>query len=368
MNEEEKKKKIDQKMNKIVHALPLLSRRLIITHTDLHGLTTGAFLKKIIPDANVLSVFDRDRLLSSDPNTFALFGKKLAEILSVGSLPEIFVTDIPVNAKDPEGYLEALKQIRRRAEKLIWVDHHVTSLKFRGELEEVADEVIIVESGSSLEMFNALEKYAVIRPNVFERDISFILLKVLGAVGDRDIKVLPLLDTLGNADEIIKVANGFDVMIREMSEKNHLIIYTEFMKKLAFLPFFEELWYKARSLYSKVPKAKLSLKKGNVSASLQKLPSFWATKALERMALEEKTLYAVGFSRHFSEEHFIVRGITLWTKMEGKKLFGERPEVRAMVNKYGLKFYGHPAAPVIDGFKTVYEAQKFVKELFNAIS
>jgi len=235
----------------------------IIAHFDGHGVCSATILKRILPKAKVICEF---------PKTSP---EGLPDILKTVD-DDVIIVDIAVNVKDPEGFVEALKDFKH---KIIYFDEH--------DWPEIAKKVIPVLPNVTAYHTNSSYFTSLLPAIHFAYRLSREEFKVIkiGAVCDRD-SLIPLAVTSND----IYMAYAVDKMVREgtytaIDRLNELID----KKKLDVL--IEE----GKNVFRELPVPSRYVRTKNIIFVRELLLPQWASKVLEKMTILTDVPFAVGY-------------------------------------------------------------------------
>lgn len=319
----------------------------IVAHHDLDGIARAAIalLSDQFRSAEVHIVYSRKH-----PATNPIALKHYLNIIPRNANPILFI-DIAIDVKDPQGYINALVEFSR-SHRVIWTEHHETDLAYLYQLAEGLaqhNSIALWAGPSAYDYSIALAMWLGLDPN----DQNVRELAILTAIGDRDPKILSIL----SRDELLRyyeLGNGIDVIIREISSKDDPAHYDALARALTINR--DIVFSEAREKANNIPSvSRYELIRPAVVA-LEELSPGWGPKSLERLALRSDVPYAFGISLNPRDNTYVIRAITLWTKLNQYRPVGEilAPHIRDL----GLTFYGPPAAIVISSFRTFDDAQR----------
>lgn len=333
-------------------------RPAIVAHHDLDGIARAAIalLSEEFKNAEVHIVYSRS-YPATNPTTLPRF---LAQLHDRNLNPILFI-DIAIDVKNPQAYIDALYAFSSR-HKVIWTEHHETDLAH------------LYDLAYALAQHNSLTLWA--GPSAYDYSIALAMwlnldpkshdvqeLAYLTAIGDRDPKILSILPR----EQLLhyyEIGNGLDVIIREISSQSDPAHYDALARTLAINR--DIVFSEARQKANQIPTITRYEIMRPAVVSLEELPQGWGPKSLERLALRTDVPYAFGISLDPRTNTYIIRAITLWTKLSQYRPIGEilAPHIRNL----GLTFYGPPTAIVIREFTTFDEAQRRMLALVEQLS
>ena len=232
--------------------------------------------------------------------------------------------DIPINVKDPSGFIDFFYTWLKNAKKMNsgafikfrFIDHHETDLQFL-DMFPYFVQVLYFPSAYDLDMFLAGQN-----SEGALRDIA-----ILGAVGDRDFTVFKDPVFRARKEEFLEMARGLDVLVRENIDKAIETVYLEELEKL-------------KDYADKIPKIqddKIELVGTTVALYREPLDSSWSPKQLEMAAEKLNVPYAIGIVYVPFKKMWVIRAITHW-------LSGARPVKEFVSSATARTVIGHPTA------------------------
>ena len=157
-----------------------MSRRtLVISDTDLHGFSCGVNALKALRDsgvdADIYSHFSTNPSEpASTPSGLALLVQSLGEY-------DLYILDIPVDARNPRAYIDALVSHARHKGRVIWMDHH-------GHSPWVVEE--LKKNGVLVAVYQTAYDIALAVPRMYRKSDSWYeRWALLGAAADFDESV-----------------------------------------------------------------------------------------------------------------------------------------------------------------------------------
>lgn len=189
-------------------------------------------------------------------------------------------------------------------------------------------------------------------------------LAYLTAIGDRDPKILNILGR-ERLMYYYEIGNGIDVIIREISSRDDPARYDALARMLATnrTIVFQEALQKA----DQIPTINNYTLERPIVISNEVLSPGWGPKSLEKLALSVDVPYALGVSLDPRQNVYVIRAITLWTKLSTVKPIGELLAPR--LQQLGYTFYGPPAAIVIrTETKTPEESIRIAEQLAHYVT
>jgi hypothetical protein len=314
------------------------AQTVVIAHHDVHGITAGYLIAKAFGAVEVYSNFPQtapENVVSTLQNLFAAASTRL----------RIVIVDIPVDLKNPAGFIRGLEDIALRHE-VVFIDHHESSVQFLSQFRNVK---VIFLGPSALTLNNYLLSQV---PNATDLDRTIAL---VGAVGDRDPEIVR--QNLFNA-ELQRISDGLDVLVRERDGALRAI------RALMQNP--GALLEEARERANQIPTAQLFRRVGPVAVAQGPLPAGWGPKALEKLAFAVGAWYAVGWGVDDRTKTPIARAIIRWdvsARIPGLPMPGS--VARALWPTRNV--IGHPAAPSIAGSSEA-EVQEMALTLAQALA
>jgi len=329
----------------------------IVAHHDLDGIARAAIalLSPNWANSVVHIVYSRQHP-ATNPTALPQY---LSQIPS--NQNPILTIDVAIDVRNPQRYISSLVEFAK-AHRVIWTEHHETDLAYLYQLAEGLaqhNSIALWAGPSAYDYSIALAMWLGLDPN----DPNVRELAILTAIGDRDPKILSVL----SRDELLRyyeLGNGIDVIIREISSKDDPAHYDALARALAINR--DIVFSEAREKANNIPSvSRYELIRPAVVA-LEELSPGWGPKSLERLALRTDVPYAFGVSRDPRTNTYVIRAITLWTKLSQYRPIGEI--LAKHIQDLGLTFYGPPAAIVIREFNTLEEAQRRMFALVEQLS
>ncbi|RLI19956.1 hypothetical protein DRO54_07320 [Candidatus Bathyarchaeota archaeon] len=335
-------------------------RPAIVAHHDLDGIARSAIalLSEQFRSAEVHIVYSRKHP-ATNPIALAHYLKLIPSSVN----PVLFI-DIAIDVKNPQLYINALAEFSK-VHQVIWTEHHETDLTYLYRLAQVLSmsgthSVALWAGPSAYDYSIALAMWLGLDPN----DTNVRELAILTAIGDRDPKILTIL----NRDQLMyyyELGNGLDVIIREISSQSDPASYDALARTLAINR--DTVFSEARQKADQIPTITNYDFQRPVVIAQELLHQGWGPKSLERLALRVDVPYAIGVSLDPRTNRYIVRAITLWTKLNQYTPIGLL--LSKKLHDMGYTFYGPPAAIVIRcDTNTFDEALNIAYELANTIS
>jgi hypothetical protein len=294
-------------------------RAVVIAHFDVHGVAAGYLASKVFNAAEVYSNFPQtapEQVVQTIQNLYAASPQRL----------HIVLIDIPIDLKNPVGFVQGLEQIAAIHDVTL-IDHHESSVRFAQNFQRVR---FIYVGPSALTLNNYLLSQI---QNATDADR---IIALVGAVGDRDAEVVKqgLLTR-----ELQEIADGLDVLVRERDGALKTV--------RALLQNPQQVLEEARQRSNQIPTAQLDRVVGGVVAvAAGILPEQWGPKALEKVAFAQNTWYAVGVSRDPRTGQYVVRAILRW---DVQARYSNLPTPGAVARRLWAtrNIIGHPAAPSV---------------------
>ena len=310
-----------------------MGKAVVFGHHDVHGVCATALAAHSWGTEEVYSDYP-----CTSPESVIEYMRNM--VVAAPSRLTIVMVDIPVNLKDPMGFVEGLDKIAELHD-VIYVDHHESSLRFLHLFRRVK---VTFVGPSSLVMNLSLAG----EEGVYRK------IAIVGAVGDRDPEVIRrgLLD-----EEVRMISDGLDYMIRRPHGAMKVA------KSLVENP--EGTLREAMEHAGAIPMAPLLRVEGCVAIASE-VPSNWGPKALERLAFSEGTIYAVG--PEYSERlgQWVVRAIARWDEVARSPHLPLPGEVaKELFPTRGI--IGHPSAPSIAAVSRE-EAEEMSRRLASALN
>jgi hypothetical protein len=310
-----------EKMSQIQVPAPISGASLptvVIAHHDVHGICAGYLAAKVFGATEVYANFPQtapENLIQTLQNLYAAASQRL----------RIVIVDIPVDLKNPIGFVQGLEQFAMLHD-VIFIDHHESSVRWLGNFRNVKS---VFLGPSALTLNNYLLSQV---PNVTDLDRAIAL---IGAVGDRDPEVVR--QGLFNA-ELQTLSDGLDVLVRERDGALRTI------RALVQSP--ETVLSEARVRAGQIPAAQLGQRIGPVAVAAHPLPVGWGPKALEKMAFAVGAWYAVGWGVDEKTKTPIARAIIRWD-ISARMSHLPLPGAVAKQLWSTRNIIGHPAAPSV---------------------
>lgn len=200
---------------------PVQTRRfIVVSDTDLHGVSLGAALLSVLPeeDVAVVSHFDPRGPATTARGDLPAFYKQLAAAITSGAT--IYAADVPLKLGAEKETVAALQELAKKA-RIVYIDHHIEVLKsFRG--ARIPAEFRIYADAFSTYL-PALMSAVIAGDDAKARHIFD--LAVLGMVSDMDLEALPVAQRVASA-------LGYEVPTLEQIRQNyHVIVAIDSMVK-----------------------------------------------------------------------------------------------------------------------------------------
>jgi len=310
----------------------------VVGHFDTHGVCASVLAAKAFGAAEVYCNYPQtapENLIATLQNLYSAAPARL----------RIVLVDIPVNLKDPVSFIQGLENLAVRHE-IIYIDHHETSLPYIAQFSRVKT---VFVGTSALQMDLALANMI---PGVTDLDRR---LAVIGAIGDRDPETITRQMW---SRELQEIADGLDVLVRERDGALRVA--------RALLANPAGVIDEARERAAQIPAAQLETRIGPVAIAAGELPVGWGPKALEKMAFNSGTWYAVGVGVDERTKTPIVRAIVRWdvsARMPSLPMPGN--VARQLWPTRNI--IGHPAAPSIAA-TTLEEAREMALTWARALA
>lgn len=306
----------------------------VIGHFDVHGVVTAALAAKKLGAVEAFAKYPEtgpEQVIQLLQNRYAAAPARL----------HIVLVDIPVNLKDPIGFVNGLENLAAMGHDVTLYDHHETSVQFLSRFSRVK---VIFVGPSAYD----LTKLFVDPSNPLDE-----LLARVAATGDRDPEVIRR--GLWNR-EIQEIADGLDVMVRR--DANAVL------QQLLANP--EAVISQARREAANIPTAELDRQVGPVVIARGLLPEQWGPKALEKLAFQTNAWYAIGVSYVQRQGIYAVRAIIRWD-IQAKYPSLPLPGNIARQLFPTRTIIGHPAAPSIAA-STEIEAREMALRLAEELA
>lgn len=305
----------------------------------MHGVCTSYLASKAFSTTEVYANYPQtspEQVVQTIQNLYAASPTRL----------HIVLVDIPVDLKNPVGFVQGLEQLAQ-VHDITLIDHHETSLRFASQFHRVR---FIYVGPSALTLNNYLLSQ-IQNPTDIDR-----MLSVIGAIGDRDPEVVRqnLLTR-----ELQELADGLDVMVRERDGALRTI--------RALLQNPAQVLEEARRRAGQIPVAQLQQVIGGVVAvAAGLLPEQWGPKSLEKLAFAQNAWYAVGVSRDPRTGQYVVRSIIRW---DVQARYSNLPLPGDIAKRLWptRSIIGHPAAPSVAA-TSEEEAREMALQLARAIA
>jgi len=310
----------------------------IVAHFDVHGVCAGYLAVKAFGASEVYCNYPQtapENLVSTLQNLYAAAPGKL----------RIVIVDVPVDLKNPAGFIRGLEDLALRHE-VILIDHHESSLQYLAQFKTVK----AFYAGPSALVLNEMLLGMIPSPSELDRVIA-----VVGAIGDRDPEVIKR--GIFTAD-LQTLADGLDALVRQPNGAQNTV------RELVQNP--ADVLARARAEAGKIPAATLAQRIGPVAVAAGPLPTGWGPKALERLAFNVGAWYAVGWSIEERTKQPVVRAIIRWD-VAAKMPALPMPGATARALWPTRNIIGHPAAPSIAATSEA-EAQEMVLQWARALA
>ncbi len=343
-----------------------VNKKYIVGHTDLDGIARAAAVKAAVSewaDAGVIIVYSR-KIPATMPNTLPdALSTYIAERVPTGS--EVLFEDIPVDVHNPGRYISALRDFCQ-GRACVWTDHHETDAPY---LPQVSDAV--KPNGKALWFGPDAYDYTLALVQWLGGDTEKAKkYAILTGIGDRNPKVVQVLPE-DELREWLRIADGLDVIIREISGSSDPAEYGNLVENLATIP--DVVFAQARAKADLIPTpSNYEVISPTVVLVTQALHPAWGPKSLERAALRTGTLYAIGYSPNPRDGTFAVRAITYWVAMaknpSNATPIGMTKAFQDWLARQGRRAFGPPAAPVVAGYTSEAAALAAARDLANALA
>jgi hypothetical protein len=290
----------------------------VVAHFDTHGVCAGYLAARAYGAAEVYANYPQ----TSPENVV----QTLQNLYAASPTPlRIILVDIPIDLKNPAGFVRGLEDLALRHE-IIFIDHHESSVQFLHMFQRVKP---IFLGPSALTLNNYLLNRVQGATDI-DRMIA-----LAGAVGDRDPEVVRQgLFT----QELQRLADGVDVLVRERDGALRTI--------RALLQSPETVLAEARTRADQIPSANLMQRIGSVAVAQGPLPAQWGPKALEKLAFQTGAWYATGWGVDERSKTPVVRAIIRWD-VSARMAHLPLPGAIARTLWPTRNIIGHPAAPSV---------------------
>jgi hypothetical protein len=290
----------------------------VVAHFDTHGVSAGYLAAKAFGATEIFANYPAtspENVVQTLQNLYSAAPTSL----------RIVLVDIPIDLKNPAGFVRGLEDLALRHE-IVFIDHHESSVQFLHMFQRVKP---IFLGPSALTLNNYLLS-RIQGATEIDRTVALV-----GAVGDRDPEVVRqgLFST-----ELQRLADGLDVLVRERDGALRTL------RALDQSP--ETVLTEARARADQIPSASLMQRIGSVAVAQGPLPAQWGPKALEKLAFQSGAWYGVGWGIDERTKTPIVRAIIRWdisARMPNLPLPGV--VVRQIWSTRNI--IGHPAAPSV---------------------
>ena len=310
----------------------------VVGHFDTHGVCATYLAAKAFGAVDVFANFPAtspENVVQTLQNLYSAAPTSL----------RIVLVDIPIDLKNPAGFVRGLEDLALRHE-IVFIDHHESSVQFLHMFQRVKP---IFLGPSALTLNNYLLGRIQGATDI-DRTIALV-----GAVGDRDPEVVR--QGLFSA-ELQRLADGIDVLVRERDGALRTL------RVLLQSP--ETVLSEARVRADQIPAAQLGQRVGPVAVAQGPLPPMWGPKALEKLAFQTGAWYATGWGIDERSKTPIVRAIIRWdinARMPSLPL----PGTIARQLWSTRNVIGHPAAPSVAATSEA-EAQEMAVQWARALA
>jgi hypothetical protein len=290
----------------------------VVAHHDVHGVAAGYLAARAFGAVEAYANYPQtapENVVQTLQNLYAAAPTAL----------RIVLVDIPVDLKNPAGFVRGLEDLALRHE-VLYFDHHESSVQFLHMFQRVK----AVFLGPSALTLNNYLLSRIPSPTDLDRTVALV-----GAVGDRDPEVVR--GGLYTA-ELQRLADGLDVMVRERDGALRVV--------RALLQNPESVLSEARARADQIPAAQHGQRVGPVVVAEGQLPPMWGPKALEKLAFSSAAWYAVGWGVDERTRTPVVRAIIRWD-VQAKMPYLPLPGNVARQLWPTRNVIGHPAAPSV---------------------
>jgi hypothetical protein len=310
----------------------------VIAHFDTHGVCAGYLAARAYGAAEVYANYPAtspETLIQTLQNLYAAAPTRL----------RIIIVDVPVNLKDPIGFVQGLENLAARHEVLFF-DHHETSLPYMPMFRNVK---ALYVGPSALTLDETLLRM-IQNPTEIDQMIS-----IIGAVGDRDSEVVRrgLFNT-----ELQTLSDGLDVLVREKDGALNTL------RSLLANP--ADTLARAKARANEIPAAQFGQRIGPVAVASSPLPAQWGPKALEKMCFSTGAWYGVGYGYDERNRTWIVRAIIRWDVVAKYSNLPQPGHVARSIWST-RNIIGHPSAPSVAA-TSESEAQEMAAQWARALS
>ncbi len=310
----------------------------VVSHFDVHGVCAGVLAAKRFGASEIICNYPAtspEQLIQTLQNLIAAAPQRL----------RVVIVDVPVNLKDPAGFVEGLERLAELHD-ILFIDHHETSLQW---IQRFAKVKTVFVGTSALLMNRALLPQ---RPERIDEELA-----IIGAIGDRDPEVVEqgLL-----TNERREITDGLDVLVRRPNGAQQVT------NRLLREP--EIVLEEARHEADKIPEAELERTIGVVAVAKRAVEN-WGPKSLEKLAFRTGTWYAVGPEYVPRQQMWVVRAIARWDIIAKRNIPLPGEVARRLWATRSI--IGHPAAPSVAATseeEAKEMAVKLAEELNNAVS
>jgi len=143
----------------------------MLVHGDLDGLTAGAILYDVL-----LSNGRKVSIRITQP--FNLY-QTLRDLKIIKSLERLYILDIGIDEVTWKQAMNELKEIAEKGVKIVWIDHHVATLKHFFELMDMGISLLFESERCAVSMVSRAFMHMTSDPDFYEK------LVIIGEVGDK---------------------------------------------------------------------------------------------------------------------------------------------------------------------------------------
>ncbi|NPA70393.1 MAG: hypothetical protein GXO26_06240 [Crenarchaeota archaeon] len=174
-----------------------MGEKIILSHFDSHGVATGVSLAKSYGE-------DKVRVIAKYPDTGPrMFAKFVNDNLDMFKGKDVIIVDIPVDISNPDEFLSALEKLSSVANKVYYLDHHETDIRYADKISKYAEMKLFRDAASMAEYVMRNCPYPVWRK-----------LALVGVVADRDPSILRIVKDKSTLNRLYVLANKLDVLVR----------------------------------------------------------------------------------------------------------------------------------------------------------
>ncbi|HDI32115.1 MAG TPA: hypothetical protein ENF80_04780 [Thermofilum sp.] len=181
---------------------------IILTHGDLDGLTSAAIVYDVL-------VCKGEKVSIRIAQPFNLY-QALREIRSINKLEKLWIMDIGIDEATWRNTRNELHGILSKGTRIIWVDHHVATLKHFLELSEMGITLLFESERCTVTIIGKALLHLTSDPSFYKKLI------IIGEVGDKVRRVgdkdplYSIIEVLGSSLAYMPVDDAFKVNLIKM--------------------------------------------------------------------------------------------------------------------------------------------------------